>query len=178
MKPVIQREFDDIFENYPTDLGFIREKIPVGGDPYERKRVIAENAAEFCPVHVFAHYPFAFEMDMGEPREVCYIGIGNECRSRSGVDFSPLQELRKILREHNLGSFNDYSDHLHRTLDHDKLLRVGFRGVYEECQRLNADENDPDKRKFRELLMVLCKCVEKIGLRLRALPRTRTPDTI
>lgn len=176
MKTVIQREFDDVLENYPTDLSFIRDKIPVGGDPYERKRIIAENASEFCPLHLFPHYPFAFELDMGEPRDVCYIGIGNECRNRSGVDFLPLHAFRDILKEHNLGSFNDYSDHLHRTLDHDKLLTVGFRGVYKECLRLNADESDPDKRKFRDLLMIFCKCVEKIGLRLRALAADMLPD--
>jgi len=176
MKPIIQREFDDILKSYPTDLSFIREKIPVGGDPYKRKRIIAQSASEFCPVRLFPHYPFAFELDMGEPRDVCYIGIGNECRNRSGMDFSPLHALRTLLKEHNLGAFNDYSDHLHRTLDHDKLLAAGFRGVYEECVRLNEDENDPEKRKFRDLLMIFCKGVEKIGLRLRALAAEMLPD--
>ena len=112
MKPVIQREFDDIFENYPTDLSFIREKIPVGGDPYERKRIIVENASEFCPVHIFAHYPFAFEMDMGEPREVCYIGIGN------GYNFLVISYLDlKIL----LNTFHDTTLQFHFPFDKDDI---------------------------------------------------------
>lgn len=168
MKPVIQREFDEILERYPTDLSCITDRIPTGGDAYARKRAIVEAAAEKCPVHLFGHYPFAFEIDVGEVRHVCYVGVGNECYRRSGVDFSPLHELREIVREHNLGSFNDYTDHIHRTLDHDKLLREGFRGAYEECARLNEAEADEEKRRYRELVMTCCRSVRKIGLRLRA----------
>ena len=167
MKPVIQREFDEILDRYPTDLSFLTGRVPVGGDPYERKRVIVENAADQCPVHLFSHYPFAFEIDVGEVRHVCYVGIGNECYRKSGVDFSPLHEFREIVRAHNLGTFNDYTDHIHRTLDHDKLLARGFRGVYEECMCLNENEQDAEKRRYRELVMTCCRCVEKIGLRLR-----------
>ena len=91
MKPVIQREFDQVFDLYPTDMTALREMIPVGGDAYERKRVIIGNAAKLCPVHIFPHYPFAFEMDMGEVRHVCYFGVGNECKNKSGVDFRPFR---------------------------------------------------------------------------------------
>ena len=70
MKPVIQREFDEIFELYPTDMTALRRQIPVGGDAYERKRAIVGLASEMCPVHVFPHYPFAFELDTGEARDV------------------------------------------------------------------------------------------------------------
>ena len=77
MKPIIQREFDEVFDLYPTDMSALRSMIPTGGDAYERKRIIIGNAAEMCPVHIFPHYPFAFEMDMGEVREVCYFGVGN-----------------------------------------------------------------------------------------------------
>lgn len=167
MKPVIQREFDAVLEQYPTDFSGFRSKIPVGGDPYARKRMIVQTAARECPVHVFPHYPFAFEIDVGEPRHVCYVGIGNMCRSNSGVDFSPLHTFRQRIFRCNLGSFNDYTDHIHRTLDHKKLLDVGFRGVYEECARLNEKETDEHSRLWRELVMDCCRAVETIGLRLR-----------
>ncbi len=176
MKPVIQRDMDAVLEHYPTDLGFLTESIPGGGDPYERKRVIVQAAAEHCPVHIFPHYPFAFELDVGEPRHVCYVGIGNRCRDKSGVDFSPLHALRRLLNQNGLGSFNDYSDHIHRTLDHDRLLALGWRGVYEECARYNAAETDPEKRRWRELLMDCCRAVEKIGLRLRKKAAEMLPD--
>lgn len=169
MKPVIQREFDDVFDLYPTDLSALRNMIPVGGDAYERKKTIIGNAAEMCPVHIFPHYPFAFEMDMGEVREVCYFGIGNESQKRSGVDFSPLHEMSRVLGEENLARTSNYTDFIHRTLDHDKLLRVGFRGAWEECARLNKTETDPEKKRYRELVMFCCECVRKIGMRLRSL---------
>ena len=149
MKPLIQKDMDAILESYPTDMTHIREKVPFGGDPYVRKLAIIETAAEECPVHLFGHYPFAFEMDMGEARHVCYIGLGNLCYQRSGADFSGLQAFRSIVSEHRLGSVGDFTDHLHRTMDHDKLLAVGFRGVYEECERYNQTETDPQKKRYR-----------------------------
>lgn len=175
MKPVIQREFDAVFDKYPTDMSHIRAMIPTGGDAYARKLAIVKNAAELCPVHVFPHYPFAYEIDVGSVREICYVGIGNECYYRCGVDFGPLQALKRQMAENNLGHFNDYFDFYHGTLDHDKLLKAGFRGVYEECARLNADEPDADKRRFRELVMECCLSVEKIGLRLREKARELLP---
>ncbi len=168
MKSVLQHDFDVVLENYPTDLSAIRDKIPYGGDVYERKLTIIETAAEECPVRLFGHYPFAFEIDVGEPRHVCYVGIGNLCPDRSGVDKSALWTFNERIRSANLATCGDYTDHLHRTLDHDKLLAVGFRGVYEDCVRLNATEDDVQKKRYRELVMRCCRAVEKIGLRLRA----------
>ncbi|MBQ4044712.1 MAG: hypothetical protein IJD06_12030, partial [Clostridia bacterium] len=169
MKPILQKDFDDVLASYPTDLSGLRDRVPTGGDSYERKRFILETAAEECPVRLFGHYPFAFALDVGEPREVGYVGVGNLCQRKSGVDFSPLHSLRKRLTEGNLVHFNDYTDHLHRTLDHDKLLALGFRGVYEECQRCNRTERDPQKKRYRELVMTACLTAKIIGLRLRAL---------
>ncbi len=169
MKSTLQHDFDVVLENYPTDLSSIRERIPWGGDVYERKLAIVETAAEECPMRLFGHYPFAFEIDVGEPRNVCYVGIGNLCPDRSGVDKSALWMFNDRIRSANLATCGDYTDHLHRTLDHDKLLAVGFRGVYEDCVRLNETEVDPQKKRYRELVMRCCKAVEKIGLRLRAL---------
>jgi len=167
MKPVIQREFDEIFDRYPTDMSELLSMIPVGGDAYERKRAIIGNAVKMCAVHIFPHYPFAFEMDMGEVRHVCYFGVGNECKKRSGVDFSPLDAMSKLLFDQNLASAWNYTDFIHRTLDHDKLLSVGFKGAWEECAALNQTETDPDKKKYRELVMFVCECVREIGIRLR-----------
>ena len=167
MKPVIQQEFDEIFDSYPTNLDFIREKIPAGGDPIERKRIILELASSQCPVHIFPHYPFAFEMDMGEERDVTYYGVGNESRFRCGVDFSALRAFSELSGRIAVCFLSNYSDHIHRTLDHQLLLSSGFRGVYERCEALNRVESDPEKKRWRELVMHCCKCVERIGLRLR-----------
>lgn len=171
MKPIIQQDFDHILASYPTDLSSLKNSFPVGGDPYVRKTVILETAAASCPVRLFAHYPFAFAIDVGEPREVGYVGIGNMCQNNSDVDFNPLFDFFRTAREHSLGSFNHYTDFIHRTLDHDKLLTMGFRGVYEECLAYNQSETDPQKKRYRELVMKACKATETIGLRLRKLAK-------
>ena len=171
MKPILQKDIDDVCDAYPTNLDAFRAKIPHGGDALVRKLAIIEGAAEECPVRLFGHYPFAFELDVGEPRHVCYIGVGNLCTAYSGVDRSPVYALRETMNARNLGSFGEYTDFLHNTLDHDKLLSVGFRGVYEECLALNAREQDEEKKRWRECLMRICRAVEKIGIRLRTLAK-------
>lgn len=167
MKPVIQQEMDDILQHYPTDFDDFRAQVPTGGDTYARKRAIVIPAAQRCPVHIFPHYPFAFAVDFGEPRHICYLGLGNLCRDKCGVDFSPLRAFGGRLVAQGFGNVYEYTDHLHRTLDHDKLLAVGFRGVYEECERLNAAETDEEKRRWRELVMDCCLTVRTLGERLR-----------
>ena len=107
MKSVLQKDFDDVCQYYPTNLDAFRAKIPHGGDALDRKLAIIETAAEECPVRLFGHYPFAFELDVGEPRHVCYIGVGNLCTAYSGVDRSPVNALREMIGARNLGSFGE-----------------------------------------------------------------------
>lgn len=167
MKPVIQADFDRVLDERPYDVTKLVQAVPVGGDPYIRKLAIIEAAARECPVQLFDHYPFAFKIDLGEERHICYVGVGNRCAEKSGVDKSALEQFRHLANEKNLIIFGDYTDHLHRTLDHDKLLSVGFHGVYEECIELNRTETDPQKKRYREMVMRICCAVENIGLRLR-----------
>ena len=88
MKPVIQQDFDEILCHYPTDLHEIDEIIAAAGSVWERKLAVIETAARVCDVHLFAHYPFAFELDFGERRDCCYYGIGNHCAAYNGLDQS------------------------------------------------------------------------------------------
>ena len=46
MKPILQKDFDDVLASYPTDMSELRDRIPVGGDAYLRKRAILEAAIE------------------------------------------------------------------------------------------------------------------------------------
>ena len=42
LKPVIQAEFDEVMQHYPTDLSAVRERVPTGGDAYTRKLAAIE----------------------------------------------------------------------------------------------------------------------------------------
>ena len=172
--PVFQQEFNAVTDHYPTDLSHLVAQIPVGGDSFVRKQRLVELAANHCPVHIFDHFPFAFELDIGSRRDRSFHSyFGGLCKERSGVDFTPFYTLRTVMNEYNLGTSNGFADFLHRTMDHDKLLRVGFRGVYEECVQRNASETDPEKHRYRELVKACCRAVETVGLRLREEARAR-----
>ena len=167
MKPVIQRDFDEILCHYPTDVSRIDAVIAAADGVWGRKMAVIETAARECDVHLFAHYPFAFELDFGERRDCCYFGVGNHCAAYNGLDQTELAALRSEVSSRGLGSVGNYWDFLHNTTDHDKLLSVGFRGVYEECERLNETETDPEKKQYRTYVMRICRAVELMGLRLR-----------
>ncbi|MBQ7300412.1 MAG: hypothetical protein IJW77_11305 [Clostridia bacterium] len=176
MKPVMQADMDAVLQNYPTDLGYIRAQVPADGEPYTRRTAIIELTAAQSDVHIYPHYPFAFELDMGVVRDNGYSGIGDYCFETSGADMGPLHDLMAKVNAAGLGSISRYTDTLHNTLDHDKLLSVGFRGVYEECEAYNREETDPEKRWWREMVMRACRAVEHIGLRLRARAKEMLPD--
>lgn len=163
MKKIMQQEFDSVLESYPTELSAVEAEVPFDPDPFVRKRALFQAVLKHCNIHIFPHYPFAFEIDCGQIRDLCHNGIGRLSREKSGTDFEPLSAFRRIIGQNALGTFNDFTDYLHRTLDHDLLLKRGFRGVYEECIRLNVSETDADKRKWRELVMELCLIVRRIG---------------
>ena len=167
IKPLIQQDFDAVMDHYPTDMQMIRDRVPTGGSAMERKLAIIRAAVELCPVHVFDHYPFAFEIDGGGDRGYCHYGVGWLCQERSGADYSALAAFRDILNRNNLGSLGNYTDNLHRTIDYDKLLAGGFRGVYEECEKWNRAETDPAKKQYREDVKTICLLVKRLGERFR-----------
>ena len=176
LKPKIQAEFDEVVSGYPGDTSEIRARMRnCKGDALDKKLAVIEAAAELCPVHVFGYFPFAMEIDAGYRRDAAYMGVGAYVRQECGVDFTPLNELRRELAEHQLGQFNDYYDSCHRMVDYDLLLSRGYKGVYEDCERLNMvitdheNETDQKKRRYREAVMRVCLAAKRIGERIRSL---------
>ena len=101
LKPKIQAEFDEVVAGYPGDTSEIRARMRnCNGDALDKKLAVIEAAAELCPVHVFGYFPFAMEIDAGYRRDAAYMGVGAYVRQECGVDFTPLNELRRELAEH------------------------------------------------------------------------------
>ena len=180
LKPKIQAEFDEVVAGYPGDTSEIRARMRnCNGDALDKKLAVIEAAAELCPVHVFGYFPFAMEIDAGYRRDAAYMGVGAYVRQECGVDFTPLNELRRELAEHQLGQFNDYYDSCHRMVDYDLLLSRGYKGVFEDCERRNSvvsdneNETDRKKKRYREAVMRVCLAVKHIGERIRRLAQDR-----
>ncbi len=173
MRPVIQADFDAVMANYPDDMSEVYAKMPTGGDGLTRKLALIDAAAALCPVYLLPHYPFAMELSVGRERIACYAGVGEMCRQRAGVDFGSLHQFRQEIWQCNLGSFNDYTDFLHSTVDFDLLLAKGFSGIYADCAALNETEKDPEKKIWREGVMRACLDVKMILDRYRTLVADR-----
>ncbi len=166
-KAQIQADFDEALAGYPEDMSAVVEKVPVGVDAMVRKLALVNAAADLCPLYLLPHYPFAMEISCGQPRIYYHAGIGDVCKAKSGVDFSALHSLRQDLWSANLGSFNDYTDFLHSTLDFDLLLEQGFAGIYDKCEQLNASESHSVKKSWRDGVMNVCLAIKRILLRHR-----------
>ncbi len=176
MRPIIQADFDAVMAEYPEDMSEVYAKMPIGGDGLTRKLALMDAAAELCPVYLLPHYPFAMELSVGQPRVACYAGVGEMCRARAGVDFKPLHQFRQEIWQSNLGSFNDYTDFLHSTVDFDLLLAKGLAGIYEDCIMRNETESDPVKKTWREGVMQACLDVKRILDRYRVLVSERLAE--
>ena len=173
IKPLIIAEFDAVMSKYPTDMSMIEERIPKTGSALEKKLSIIEAAAELCPVHIFPHFPFACEVDTGVPRDMTYYGVGRLLRRHLDIDLSPLEASRDRLWHMKLGRFNDYTDYYHHTIDFDRLFEKGFRGIENDCLKLNEPELSlPEEKRseafhYRETLIRVCRAIKKLGERLK-----------
>lgn len=165
IKGMIQADFDAVYSRYPTQLA--RKPIK-SDDPYKIKNDIYEIYANACPVHIFPHYPYYFEVDTGSVRYGWNGGLGQCCFGGSGVDFAPLRAFMKEYNAAGLVRINDYNDYYHRSYGYEKLLKAGLRGIYEECEKLNSGEGDAEKYRFRQTVMMGCKAVKTVCERISA----------
>jgi formate C-acetyltransferase len=105
--------------------------------PFRRKILGYEFMAERCPVHVFRHCPFFFEINTGRPRTDLGTGglggwlkrepFGEALTASSGQWWAPC-------RESGLSFGWTVLDDNHHTVSYGKVLRLGLRGIIREIE--------------------------------------------
>ncbi|MFO7955858.1 MAG: pyruvate formate lyase family protein [Candidatus Brocadiia bacterium] len=157
-----ERELDEYYSTYPTDMSEVEAEMdrvsaehPEWG-PCRRKAIIYETVAELCPVKVFRHFPFYYELDTGLPRHrwgshrADLGGLGGWLmRQPKQMDLKDraAERLATAWWELGLSSATPVFDFDHHCPGYDNVLRLGLNGIIAQAEdRLErgADERGRD----------------------------------
>ncbi|MGI6335893.1 MAG: pyruvate formate lyase family protein [Eubacteriales bacterium] len=167
-RAALYQEMDAVYRTYPTDTAALREKYDVQSarlSPYGRKLLLYRIAIRNCPVHIFPHCPFYYEMDVGKNRNAWMGGFCNYVRETSDVDMTDFHARMKDRNMRNLTMGGSFADFDHRVPGYDNLLRGGLRGLCKEAERLNVTEPDADRRMYRETLIETAHLLRELACR-------------
>ena len=147
-RPLFEAELDNHYAGYPSDLSALERDLQELGaqnpdwPPPRRKAAGYQILSQRCPVHVFRHFPFYFELDVGKPRHDLGSGgvgawmtrtpVGADLRTAGSAWWAPCHEI-------GLAHGWPVLDDNHHTLGYDHVLRHGLHGLIAQARaRLDA----------------------------------------
>lgn len=169
-------EFAAWYALYPADVSAQEARLEARltacpqANAFARKVWVYEEIAGNCPVKIFRHYPFYFEVVTGAPRNLLgsafppVSGLGSwVMRSdRSGLaeDF---EAFRKPPMDAGILYSTLYADLAHNAAGVETILNHGFAGMRERAKAaLAAGQGDAD---FLRAAIAACDCVARLGER-------------
>lgn len=182
-----ERELDEYYNTYPTDMSKVEAKMdrvsaehPEWG-PCRRKAIIYETAAELCPVKVFRHFPFFYELDTGLGR----YRWGSHSSRCDGVGAWMYRQPRQRELEQRAGEQkSDWDmglchgppvfDFDHHCPGYDNVLQKGAAGIMDQAQkRLARGDLDEQQRDFLRATIIgnraLIRIAERFAERAEAM---------
>jgi formate C-acetyltransferase len=140
-----------------------------GWSPFRRKVLGYRFMAENCPVHVFRHCPFAFEINTGRTRRDLGTGglggwlkrepFGRRLRESSNAWWIPC-------RESGLSTGWPVLDDNHHTIGYGKVLQHGLRGLIRQAESHLSEVTTPAERDFLEAAVEGNRALIRIAGRL------------
>ncbi|MGD2174313.1 MAG: pyruvate formate lyase family protein [Candidatus Brocadiaceae bacterium] len=163
-----EEELDSFYSTYPTDMSEVEAEMdrvsaehPEWG-PCRRKAIIYETAAEMCPVKVFRHFPFFYELDTGLTRyrwgshrhDIGGIGAWMmrqpEQRELEQWAAERLQPARGLGLSHG----PPVLDFDHHCVGYDNVLEVGLEGIIQQAEQRLKRRVDEKGRDFLEAVII------------------------
>lgn len=154
-----EQELEDYYSNYPSDLSALEAELHAHSAahpewlPAERKAAAYAVIAERCPVHVFRHFPFYFELDTGRRRDDLGEGglgawmkrepFGAALGAEGHAWWQPGWATGLV---HSWAVLDDN----HHSVGYDNVLRGGLRGLIEEARSRLAAARTREQRAFLE----------------------------
>ena len=162
--PDFEAEMDAFYSAYPREVDDLcAEMDEVSArhsewGPCRRKALIYETAAEKCPVKVFRHFPFFYELDTGIPRNrwgshrADLGGLGGWLmRQPKQMDLqSRAAERLATVRELGLSNGPPVFDFDHHCPGYDNVLRLGLNGIIKQAEERLERGVDERGRDFLE----------------------------
>jgi trans-4-hydroxy-L-proline dehydratase len=166
-RPAFEREFDAYYATMPNDVSDIESHLAAIADTnpdwssWRLKESVYEAISTRCPVKVFRHFPFAYELGVGKIRtNLGEGGVGQFLKFRElGQDllktgnewWGPCQQSGLSVGWHVL-------DDNHHCLGMDNVFRYGLNGLLDRAtERLESAKTD-DERAFLHAMQTGLRC--------------------
>ena len=142
-KALFEQEMDNYYGALNTDVSQMEDNLHAESSrhpewlPYQRKAFGYRWIAERCPIHIFRHCPFYFEIDTGRHRTDLGTGGLGGWLKREAFGAELAASSRKWLRpfrESGLSSSWEVLDDNHHTLGYDSVFRYGLKGLMRRAE--------------------------------------------
>lgn len=173
-REAFERELDAFYATYPSNIRDLNNLMTEesGRHPdwssYRRKTLIYDTAAEHCPVHLFRHSPFYFELEAGRERTRWgFSGVGAWLKN---TPFGKEYEQNGNAWKKRWDAFVRFNGRTDTDLDHhcagyDNVLRLGLNGLIAQAEaRLNRTTEEKE-RSFLESAIIGLRALIKIANR-------------
>jgi len=172
-----EREFEQYYASMPNDVSEIRGILDTENaahpewSAFRRKRFIYEVISAHCPVTLFRHFPFYYEIGVGKPRrDLGTGGIGGWLKE---------QPFGKSLADTGAAFWRPYAerglsagwhvlDDNHHTLGYDNVSRSGLAGLISQAEERRDSVRDEEEAEFLDTMVA--------GLRAQMLLAARFAD--
>ena len=176
-RDLFEREIDEHYSRPLLDISPWRQELHEAcaqhplWSAFQRKIPGYRLIAERCPVRVFRHCPFFFELNTGRPRtDLGYAGIGcwmkQEPAGKALVD-AGVNWWRPCVAA-GLSEGWAVVDDNHHSVDYRKVLTVGLRGIIHEAESQLTSVGSADQRDFLLAAIEGNKALIRIGERFAA----------
>jgi trans-4-hydroxy-L-proline dehydratase len=156
-RDVFEIELDLYFSGKPYDFcadeGKLHEasRLHPEWSPYRRKIEGYRLMAERCPVRIFRHCPFYFEINTGRERTDLGTGGLGGWHKREPDNLALSASSAEWLRpcwESGLSAGWEVLDDNHHTLNYERVLRVGLRGILAQAEAEMEHAAGGEEREF------------------------------
>ncbi len=175
--PAVRGELDAYYAGFPTNLSALEAALHEiyahhpGWSPFRMKAAGYALMAERCPVKVFRHFPFYFEIDVSKPRtDLGSGGIGGWMR---GTPFAA-QLTEQGNSWHGTCGARGLSwgwpvmDDNHLCLGNDVVFQFGLNGLIQQAEARQARAGSDNEREFLDAVIAGNRALLRIAERFAA----------
>ena len=173
-------EMDSHYSTYPTDLSSIeRELHDLSAKhpewlPYTRKAAGYRILSQRCPVKIFCHFPFYFELDVGKTRTHSASGSALVAGVGTWMKREPFGAQLNAAGAARLGPWHQSGlsigwtvlDDNHHCPGYDNVLRCGLNGLVGQAQARREEAETEKERAFLEAAIAGNRALIAIAQRL------------
>ena len=173
-RAAFEHEFEAYYSALPNDVAHLQSRLDLESashpewTPYRLKALLYETIARECPVKVFRHFPFFYEIGVGKPRtDLGAGGVGAWLkeqpfgRALAAVGNSFWRPYSESGLSHGWAVLDDN----HHSLGYDNVFRAGLSGLVAEAKDRLARRCSAEEQAFLEAMIAGLSAQMYLGTR-------------